>query len=61
MPEAITITMSEEEARQVLYSIEGRVNHMRTDARHDKDRAVCERVAIMLRAHLRVARQQSRW
>jgi hypothetical protein len=60
MAEAVTITMSVEETRQVLYALEGRLNHMRSDSRHDEDRAVCERMAIMLRAHLQVARQQSR-
>lgn len=56
MAEAITITLSEQEAREVLSAVKGRAGMMRSDFRHDEDRIVLERVAIMLEAHLKASR-----
>jgi hypothetical protein len=60
MAQAIQLTLSEEEAREVLSAVKGSAGMMRRDSRHDKDRAILERVAIMLDAHLKVAQSYGR-
>ena len=55
MAQAITMTLSEKEARAVLSSVKGDAKMMERDSRHDEDRAILERVAIMLDAHIKVA------
>ena len=58
MAQAITLTLNDEEARETLNAVKGRAQMMRSDSRHDGDRMILERVAIMLEAHLKVARTQ---
>lgn len=61
MAEAITLTLSEEEARLVHGIIKGSAASMRRDSRHDPERAVLERIEIMLEAHLKVAQRNRRY
>lgn len=61
MAEAITLTLSEEEARLVRRAVQGTIGMMRSDARHDPDRAILERIEIMLEAHLKVAQRNRRY
>lgn len=61
MAQAITLTLSEEEARMVLAAVRGSSGLMGRDSRHDRDREVLDRVAIQLEAHLKIAARSDGW
>ena len=56
MAQAIQLTLTEQEARQVLSSVTSSVSMMERDHRHDEDRRMLERVAIQLEAQIKIAR-----
>lgn len=60
MPEAIQLTMSEPEARQVLSAIEGSLSMMARDIRHEEDVVRLECVKIQLEAQIAIARRRGR-
>lgn len=60
MAEAIQLTMSEAEARQVLSAIKGSISMMGRDSRHDDDVTRLECVKIQLEARLQIAAKSRR-
>jgi hypothetical protein len=56
MAQAITLTLSEEEAHLVLNAVRSSSSMMGHDSRHSRDREVLDRVTFQLEAHLKAGR-----
>lgn len=56
MAQAIQLTLSEEETRQVLYAVRSSITLMGQDIRHDEDKRALQRVQIQLEAQMKIAR-----
>jgi len=60
MPEPVTLTMSEEEARLVLRSLRGVADRIRRDYLHEEDVRSLDVVTIQLEAQIKIAERRRR-